>query len=438
MSGPNDQLFRPKALSRMSSPENLDSLMHVVRAKDWIPLMAITGLLAMGGLWAVVGSVPTKIFGRGVLLRPRRIASVQSLGGGRLETLHVRPGDSVRKGQVLARVDQSELRRRIQDDRQLLMLLTVQDQSKASSRQQLAGLQQQQDELERKSLQSQRRSLERGLADAQALTESLRRRYQMIQESKKAGLTAELAPEVIQSEEAWRDNQAKILDYKARLEQIDTQVKQLETRYSALERENLDASSTRQTQLVELRARIAQAELQLSKSGDVVSEYTGRVVEVFAASGQVLPAGGAVLTVEIQDAGAALVALLYFPVKDGKKVQPGMLIQVAPDSVERHRFGGLVAKVTSVSPLPVTREGALNTIGNSELVREVMTDGAYLEITADLQPDASAFSGYRWSSSRGPQVKLSSGLTVQGGVTVERRSPATYLLPLLRESSGLY
>ena len=438
MHGANDHLFRPKALARVSSPENLDRLMRVVRARDWLPLLVIAGLLAMGGLWAVVGSVPTKVSGRGVLVRPRRIASVQALGGGRLDALYVRPGDTVKKGDLLGRVDQSELRRRIQDDRQLLMVLVLQDQTKADTQQRQSGLQKQQDEMERKFLEAQRQSLERSLADAQALSDGLKRRFDSLQELQKEGLLAAVAPEVIGAEQAWRDNQAKILDYQARLEQTEGQGKQLETRFSGLVREHLEATTTRENQLAEVRARIAQAEVQLSKSGDVVAEYGGRVAEVFVSVGQVLPAAGALLSLEIQDAQAPLVGLLYFPVKDGKKIQAGMLVQVTPDTVERQRFGGMLAKVASVSPLPVTREGVLSNVGNADLVREIMSEGACLEITAQLDPDESTFSGYRWTSSHGPQLKLSSGLTVEGRVTVEGRAPVTYLIPLLREASGIY
>jgi HlyD family secretion protein len=438
MHGANQHLFREKALARVSSPDNLDRLMRVVRAKDWIPLTVLTGLFAMGGVWTVLGNVPTKVFGRGVLLRPRRVVSVQALGGGRLEALNVRPGDAVKKGDLLGRVDQSEVRRRIQDDRQLLLILEVQHQTKSASQEQQTGLQEQQDQLERKFLQAQRQSLERSLADTQALTDTLKRRYDSMQELRKSGLVAEVAPEVIGSEQAWRENLAKILDYKARLEQTEGQAKQLETRFGSLARENLEATTARQNQMAELRARVAQAELQVAKSGDVVSGYSGRVAEVFASVGQVLPAGGALLSLEIQEAEAVLVGLVYFPVKDGKKVQVGMPIQVTPDTVERERFGGIRGKVIAVSPLPVTREGALSTIGNADLVREIMTEGACLEVTVQLEPDPSTFSHYRWSSSRGPRLQMSSGLTVQGRVTIEGRAPATYLIPLLREASGIY
>ena len=439
MRGVNEHLFREKAISKMTSPDNLDRLMRVVRPKDWIPLATIGGLLAVGCAWAVAGNISTKIAGRGVLLGPRRVVSVQALGGGRLDVLNVRPGDAVKKGDLLARVDQSEVRRRTQDDRQLLLILEVHDKTKSASQDQQNSLQKQQDELERNFLKAQRQSLERSLADTQALSESLQRRYQSMQELRKAGLMAAIAPDVIQSEQAWRDNQAKILDYKARLDQIEAQAKQLETRFSTLQRENLEATTARQTQMTELRARIGQGELQVSRSGDVISDYSGRVVEVFSAAGQVLPAGGALLALETQDADGPLVGHLYFPVSEGRKIEPGMSIQITPENVERERFGGILGKVTAVSALPVTREGVLRTVGNAELVHEIMGDeGASVEVTAALDADPSMFSAYRWSSSRGPDIKISSGLTVQGRVTIEGRAPATYLIPLLREASGIY
>ena len=433
-----DSPSRQQALARVSSLESLDRLMPVVSAKDWIPLLAIGGLFAIGGVWSATGRLPNNVIGKGVLLRPHRIVQVQSLGGGRLDSLVVRAGAMVAKGDVLGRVDQSELRRRIEDDKQLLLSHGVQNQSKTATEKQQMSLQQQQDQLERRFQEAQRQSLERSLADARALSDTLKRRYDGMQEMRKAGLLADVAPEIVASDQAYRENEARILDYKARLDQVDGQAKQIETRLSTLVKENLELTTTRQNQMTELRARIAQNEIQLSKSGDIISEYAGRVAEVFAAVGQVIPAGGSVLSLEIEDSGAALVSLLYFPVKDGKKIQAGMPIQVVPTTVERQRFGGIVGNVVSVSPLPVTREGALSTVGNSDVLRDIMGDGAYVEVTAHLEPNPSTFSGYRWSSSRGPDLKVSTGLTVQGLATVESRAPITYLLPLLRESSGIY
>ncbi len=115
-----------------------------------------------------------------------------------------------------------------------------------------------------------------------------------------------------------------------------------------------------------------------------------------------------------------------------------MRIQVTPDTVERERFGGIDGTVTSVSPIPVTREGAIGTIGNAEVVQNLMPDGVYIEVRARLERDAATASGYKWSSSKGPDIRITSGLTHSARVTIEGRAPVTYLLPILREASGVH
>jgi HlyD family secretion protein len=156
------------------------------------------------------------------------------------------------------------------------------------------------------------------------------------------------------------------------------------------------------------------------------------------AVGQVIPAGGRVLTLDVETPDVRLVSVSYFPVRDGKRIQPGMRLQVTPDPVERARFGGILATVTSVSAAPVTKEGATATVGNAEVVQSLMPDGGYIEVRARLEADASTPSGYRWSSSRGPDVQITEGLTHFARVTIEGRAPVTYLMPVLREASQIY
>jgi HlyD family secretion protein len=438
MPAPSEKLFRPQALDRFSSPDNLDQLMRVVSAKDWIPLVVIGGLFIVFAVWCVFGNLPTAVTGRGVLLRPRRMVPVQALGGGRLEALNVHAGDNIKKGQLIARVDQSEIRRKIEDDRQFLATLLLQEHLKTSTQNQQVSLQTQQDQLERKFLEAQRQSLQHGLNDAIAIDPMLKHRLDSLRKLRESGLIADASAEYVAGELNYRDNNERISDYKAKLEQIDSQLKQLETHFTTLAKENLEASTARENQITDIRSRIAMGELQLAKSGDIASDYAGRVAEIFAAVGQVIPAGGRLLSLDIEDPSTPPISLSYFPIKDGKKIQPGMTVQVTPDTVQRQRFGGIVGKVVSVTPLPVTKEGAVNTIGNPDLAQGIMGEGAYIEVTAQLQTDPSTYSGYHWSSSKGPGLKMSSGLTTLTRVTVEGRAPITYIFPILRETSGVY
>jgi HlyD family secretion protein len=71
-------------------------------------------------------------------------------------------------------------------------------------------------------------------------------------------------------------------------------------------------------------------------------------------------------------------------------------------------------------------------------VQSLIPEGGYIEVRAMLEPDTSTASGYRWSSSRGPDMKVTAGLTHATRVTIEGRAPVTYLLPVMREMSGVY
>jgi HlyD family secretion protein len=106
--------------------------------------------------------------------------------------------------------------------------------------------------------------------------------------------------------------------------------------------------------------------------------------------------------------------------------------------VQRERFGGVIGKVSGVSPLPVTAEGAVADIGNLEVVKNLIgMTGAAIQITAELKTDSNAISGYKWSSSKGPNSQITPGTTATVRVTVEQRAPITFLLPFLREVAGM-
>ncbi|HTA41469.1 MAG TPA: NHLP bacteriocin system secretion protein [Bryobacteraceae bacterium] len=438
MPEPNRKLFRKEALERLSSPDNLERLMPVAGALDWL-VIAVTGfLLACVVVWSIVGRVPTITAGRGIILRPRQVMQAQTGLGGRILSLRVRAGDHVRQGDLIATIDQSDIVKRIDENRRNLTNLEEQDKRRTAAAQRQSELQAAQDSTERAGLEAQRTALQRSLGDATNLRPVLQAHAESERNLVKEHLVGFAAQEVADAATKVRDNEANIQDYTLRLGQIDGQLRQIETRSGGLSKQILDESLARRNEIDQIRRSIELDEFQVREDGRIRSEYTGRVAEVMAANGEVMPAGGRLLTLEIENQGDGLVSISYFPVRDGKKIQPGMQIQITPDTVERERFGGIVGTVTSVSPIPVTKEGATSTIGNAEVVQSLMPEGGYIEVRARLQTDPATPSGYRWSSSRGPDMKITSGLTHSTRVTIEGRAPVTYFLPILREISGVY
>jgi HlyD family secretion protein len=393
-------------------------------------------LLGLALTWAVVGRLPTTVAGRGVLIRPRKVVEWQAPAAGRLATLSVSVGDVVQQGTVLGTIDQADMHQQLQEDRARLRDLQAQDSLKDTMQTQQITIQLQQIALEKQALRLQQQDVQQRLRAAEARAPLLKERLDNRRRLEALGLAARISDDRLQAEQSYADNQHKIAECTATLTQLDSQRTQLDGKEKQLTLQGLEASSSRKNQLQELRSSIAVREGQLQRTSAIVSDYAGRVLELTVVVGQRVPLGARLGTLDVEDATSPLVGLTYFPIKMGKKVLAGMPVLIAPDTVERERFGSLQATVTSVSAFPVTKEGMLSLIGNAEVVA-ALTRGPSLEVATALTADPDTFSQYKWSSSQGPPLHITSGTTVTARVVIERRAPITYLLPMLRETSGL-
>jgi len=97
-------VFRKVALDRLSSPEELDELLQVTRLRGWLLLVAVALVMAAGGVWSVVGSIPVTSQGQGVLMPAREPSVVRAPWSALVAELKVAEGDAVVEGQPLARL----------------------------------------------------------------------------------------------------------------------------------------------------------------------------------------------------------------------------------------------------------------------------------------------------------------------------------------------
>lgn len=232
-------------------------------------------------------------------------------------------------------------------------------------------------------------------------------------------------------EKSFRENRSQVTD-------IQAQLQELETRDKRLQQENLQTSNSQKNEILEVDRTIAQLEQDIKERSQIVSGQAGCVLEVSAVVGQVMSPGMRIGTLQTQEQGkASLTSIAYFDVKDGKRIKPGMTVYITPDTVKRERYGGIVATVKSVSAYPVASSTAIAKLGNAELADILTGKTAKVEVMTELVPEPSNFSGYKWSSSKGPNMKLTPGTTAALRVKVEEQAPITFLLPFLREWSGL-
>ena len=198
-----------------------------------------------------------------------------------------------------------------------------------------------------------------------------------------------------------------------------------------IRQEQLDNRSKRERNIGDTQRSIERLTLDLARQSQVRSEYAGTILEVTGAEGQMLSVGRRLGTVQLASTTGELKSLAYFAIRDGKRIEDGMLAHVTPSTVSRERFGSIVGRVQSVSEFPITRESAAQVVGNSEVAEKLVSTGGAIAVQTILTADPNSVSGFKWTSA-GPDERFSPGTTTKIHITVEQRAPITWLLPLLR------
>lgn len=196
-------------------------------------------------------------------------------------------------------------------------------------------------------------------------------------------------------------------------------------------------SAQRRQQILEQTLKIRETQIKYEQENVVRSARAGRVTEVVASPGNFVQPGKTLVRLESLE--GEYEALVYVPTLEGKKIREGMTARLAPSIIKPEEYGFILAKVHSVSPLPVTRDYLMSELGGDEnLVQSLLQSGSAIEFVADLEDDPSTPSGFRWSSSRGPDLKLESGTLCQVSLVLERVRPITLLIPYLKKQLGVY
>ena len=471
------KIFRTKALERLSSPEELDQVLQIVTRKSWIPLASLGGLLLIAIWWSISGQIPVTVEGVGLLVYPRQIVSFQLPASGQVVDLTVKVGDFVHKGQILGRINQPALQQNLDQERVRLVELQERNSKIVPLRDKKTDLEKQANERERRILkeriesvlhtaESQKAKNEVYFKKQQEALQQLREvkltldkhfkeRYDSFESLRKDGIISNDA--ALNARQDYINNQVQIADLELQIheselqqlraeesfqQQLDlvanlqTQLRDLEIKAQEIDQQQLETNSATALQIQEVERTIARYEEDLRTKSQIVNEYTGRILEITASAGQIVSAGQRMGAIETEDPHGKLLAVGYFQVSDGKKIEPGMDVRISPATVERERYGSILGKIVSVSPFPVTTEAITNVVGNAEVAQVLSAGGTKIEVFADLSTDPSSLSGYRWTSGKGPDIKITAGTTGGLRTTVEYRRPITFIIPILRRWSG--
>ncbi|MEI7707858.1 MAG: efflux RND transporter periplasmic adaptor subunit [Chlorobium sp.] len=372
--------FRKEALKKLSSPDDLDRLMPVTDSRGWIAMIASGVLLAAALVWGFFGNIQTVVQGEGIFTKVGYINNIPALTSGVIKDIAVKGGDSFTKGQILARIEQPELRHTYENA--LLESQSVH----LHQKEQVAFLQ--------KTITS--------------LAERVTRMNRLFQDGRiDKGIVTGVEQELMVAKKQLYDLEEKAL---------------------AVSRKTDVARSNYQQQC------------------NIIAPFSGIVTEREFNNGDFIRTGegafeveesGKVVTMKNEqvagDSSTSLVFVMYVTAEMVKKVQPGMLVYVASSTVKPEEYGNMVGQVIFISQYPKTYHSIVTDF-NEDLAKRFTAQGSPYRVKVKIQPDKSTFSGFRWTSGKGPRTIITSGILGNGLIAIDNQRPIDLVIPLFKKN----
>jgi NHLM bacteriocin system secretion protein len=412
------QIFRKAAIERLSSPEQLDTLTHIVSGKGWLALLAMGLLIISGAVWGIWGSISEKVYGQGILLKSSGIFNVISQSNGTVNEVYVEVDDVIKSGQIVARVSQFDILDTIKETKAQLQELQKQ-------RETLVQYGSENLKLENELMLKTRDDLEKANTHLRKQMKWLKERAQNREQLVTKGLIT----------------RQTLLETLQQIDQMEEQINDNDSKYQQTFMDELDLQNQRTQEILNIDQSIGSANEQLGSlqhqleiNSKISSPYSGRVLEVTSERGRSVNVGDPIVQIEIADGEIEdLKAVFYVNAEDGSKVLSGMLAEVSPSTVKQEEYGFMLGIVTNVSKYPATTQGMYRVLQNDALVQAMSAGGVPIEINAILIPDPGTTSGYHWSSAKGPPVEIHSGIVCTVGVTVRKVRPLELVIPLFKK-----
>lgn len=174
----------------------------------------------------------------------------------------------------------------------------------------------------------------------------------------------------------------------------------------------------------------------LANNETIVSPSDGKILEVYVKEGDYVKAGDKIAWAEFPKSKDEIYyCYAYFPVNIGEKIQPKMQAKISLSSVDVSTYGFLLGQVEAVSEFPVSENSMYNLFRNHEIVALLKQNSpSVTQVQIDLKQDSHTFSGYQWTSIKGPPQHIESGMFCGVSLILETRSPISYLFPTLKKN----
>jgi len=369
------ELFNQSSVETYTSPDQLDKSVKIISIRGWIILAAAIILITSALLWGFLGNMPEKMDVNGIMVNRGGVYIISSLQSGVISDISVQKNDYINQGDVIARIkadDDVQSMNQIND-----LVISLQNYGLDSS-----------DDL-----------ISSDLLELYNMKESIR----------------ELEGLIANTSEA--QNQKQYLDYN---KQRDILINNF----------NLN----KQYRINEYTKQLEIMRKNIEESREIISPVSGIVKNVEPSVGSIVQSGSifaSVLlganTITVGD----LQAVFYVPLQSGKKIIPGMKVNIYPSTVNPQKHGHMRGVITSVSKYAIDNVDMLKTLGDNSLVNQFMSLGPVLEIKTEIYKDQESVNGFQWSSEAGEQVNIVDNTICTAKIIIKDKKPISHIFPFI-------
>ena len=411
------ELFRKKALEKLSAPDRLDERVALIAPSWWVTLTALFVGLCVAILWGGFGRISTKVNGSGMLLEKSGFQNVVSLSEGVIDYLNVQEGAWVEEGDVLGVVSLPLQQMELKFYRDKLDLLRVElEELQTASEENRA---------ERTSFyENMRAGNVEAIEKLAQILEKLKQLSDTYTEFSGRGIVTQV--------ESLRMLQDMLNG------SINITRQQQENMRTDIEKADFDLNFKRE--FWEKQQKLMDAEYELKSkmahfmnSSLILSPTRGTIVNAQKSAGDRVSVGDVVFLLQPSSDGS-LYASAFIPAAKSKSVKEGQPVYVSPANVEPQRTGYMLGIVERVGRYPATFEQLMNVFKNRDLTQMLQGDEVAVTLEVRLIPDAQNPTGYRWTGKAPEGVFVSAGTLCTVAVIVEQRPPLSYVLPWMKKN----
>jgi HlyD family secretion protein len=411
-------IFRQVSLDRLSSPEQLDQLLAVTGARTWVAMAAILAILVAAVVWGFEGRVMTTAAGTGVIIRQGGVLNIVTSGAGVVISIAVKPGTSVKANQVIATIAQPALQQ------QISLLVKAREEAITDRDQNLKS------DTDAAQLKNAANSREH--ANVVSQISELQERSKLL--AQQVSVEQQLYAKGLVTNQQVLDMKQKLISMNDDIDAANAHLKQLDADRFVIAAQPEEDNLQWRTRVTDLDRQITSANQRLELARNVVSPYDGEVLEIKTSPGSTVAEAQPV--VSIQPRQESLEVLAYIPSLLAKDLRVGMDTEVSPSNVKREEYGFMRGRLDYVADFPATDAAIMRNFENDALVRALSESGPVTEIRATLTKDASTSSGFAWSTSKGPEMFITSGTICQVDVVTRREKPISLVFPYLKSKLG--